>query len=77
MVDCAIAVATVEIAAHAVGVGACWAGFFMLAARADAPFLDSLDLPDGHEVFAALMLGLPRYHHRLIPPRRESRVTWM
>jgi len=77
MVDCAIAVSTVEIAAHAVGVGACWAGFFMLAARAGAPFLETLDLPEGHEVFAALMLGLPRYRHRLIPPRRESCTTWI
>lgn len=73
-VDCTIALTTLESAAHAVGVGACWAGFFMGAAKAHAPLVDALDLPSGHTARAALMLGMPRIHYQRVPPRRASRV---
>lgn len=75
--DCVIAATTVELAAHARGLGACWAGYFMYAAAAGASFVDDLGLPKGHRVCAALMLGLPRHRYRLIPPRKESRVKWL
>ena len=73
-VDCTIALTTVELAAHALGVGACWAGFFMGAALAHQPLIDALDLPPGHRARAALMLGLPRFRYRRVPARREARV---
>ena len=75
--DCAIAAASLEIAATAYGIGACWAGFFMRAANTYGPMADYLNLPEGHGVYAALMLGYPKYRYHRIPPRHEAKVRWM
>ncbi|MDZ7760585.1 MAG: nitroreductase family protein [Desulfovermiculus sp.] len=74
--DCCIAAATVEAAAPAFGLGACWAGFFMSATMEHQPINDFLQLPEGHRVYAALMLGYPQYTYRRIPPRKELQVEW-
>lgn len=44
--DCAIAVASLELAASAAGIGGCWAGFFMRAANNYTPLTAYLDLPE-------------------------------
>ena len=75
-VDCAIAVTELDLAARALGAGGCWAGLFMGAANAHPPLRDALDLPLGHKVFAALMLGWPTYRYRRLPPRNELEVRW-
>lgn len=74
--DCSISVAAIETAATAYGLGGCWAGFFMGAAKVHKPILEYLDLPDGHEVYAALILGYPKYKYNRIPPREEVRIDW-
>ena len=74
--DCSIALTTIEAAAPAFGLGACWAGFFMTAAKDHQPILDFLDLPRDHQVFGALMLGYPRFTYRRIPPRDKPKVEW-
>ncbi len=40
------------------------------------PILEYLDLPDGHEVYASLILGYPKYKYNRIPPREEARIDW-
>lgn len=72
--DCIIAITTIELAAHVLGAGACWAGFFTRAATMYAPLIDAFALPEGHKVRAALMLGMPRYRYHRVPPRHEPRV---
>jgi len=74
--DCSIAVATIEAAAPAFGLGACWAGFFMSAANDHQSIYDFLQLPEEHKVYAALMLGYPKVAYRRIPPREELKITW-
>jgi nitroreductase/ferredoxin len=75
-VDCTIALTQFELAAVAQGIGTCWAGFLMRAAREHPPLQEALGIPEGHGVFGALMFGLPRYRYRRSPPRREARVEW-
>ncbi len=75
-VDCSIALTSIEAAAGAFGLGACWAGFFMSAATEYQPILDYLDLPQGHNVYGALMLGYPKVRYYRIPPREPAKVTW-
>lgn len=74
--DCAIAVTTLELAASAMGIGGCWAGFFMRAANNYAPLEAYLDLPGGHNVYAALMLGYPKFRYQRIPAREGEKVRW-
>ncbi len=76
-VDGAIALTYFELAAHAHGVGTCWAGLLMLAAK-DSPGLNAaLGIPEGHRVLGALMAGYPKYGFRRLPPRKAAQVRWL
>lgn len=74
--NCVIAMTSLEVAATALGMGACWAGFFMNAAKRHPPLVERLDLPRHHEVYGALMIGYPKYRYPRIPPRRDAVVHW-
>lgn len=74
--DCTIALTYLELAAHAHGIGACWAGFLMSAANAYQPLTEALALPAGHKVYGALMLGYPKFRYRRIPPRQPLKIEW-
>lgn len=74
--DCAIAISYLELAAHAHGVGACWAGFLANGANDYQPLVDALGLPADHKVFGALMLGYPKFRYRRIPLREPVKVEW-
>ena len=75
-VDCTIALANFEIAAVAHGIGTCWAGLLTSAVREHAPLRETLGIPDGHDVYGAMMFGLPKYKYRRIPQRHEASVEW-
>ena len=77
VVDCSIAVASLELAASAMGIGGCWAGMFMGAANEHLPLVELLALPEDHQVYGALMLGYPKYHYQRVPPRHEASVKWL
>lgn len=74
--DCTIAISDLELTAHAFGIGGCWAGFFMRAANVYKPLVEFLDLPRNHKVYAALMLGYPKYKYHRIPPRKPAEIRW-
>ncbi len=73
-IDCTIATELLDLAAFSLGLGSCWAGFFMTAARNDRSLSDFLEIPKGHSIHTALMLGYPQEHYVRVPPRREARV---
>ena len=77
VIDCSIAVTSLELAASALGIGVCWAGLFMMAANEHPPLIKELSLPEDHQVYAALMLGYPKYRYQRIPPRRKLNVQWL
>lgn len=74
VVDCTIAVEILDLAATAIGLGACWAGFFMNAATNDPSIAEWLKLPEGHAVHGALMLGYTDELYLHIPPRSPAKV---
>ncbi len=74
--DCAIAISYLELAAHAHGVGACWAGFLVNGANDYQPLVEALGLPPEHKVYGALMLGYPKFRYRRIPLREPAKVQW-
>jgi nitroreductase/NAD-dependent dihydropyrimidine dehydrogenase PreA subunit len=75
--DCALAAAYLELAAHAHGLGACWAGFLMEVAEGCCNIRRELGIPEGHGVYAALMLGYPKYRYKRIPARRTVEIDWL
>jgi len=74
--SCCIALTYLELAAYSMGLGACWAGYFHLAAANHPPLQEALGLPDGHQCFGAMMVGYPRCRFRRIPLRNEPKVIW-
>ena len=41
------------------------------------PMARSLPLPEGQTVHGALMVGIPKYRYRRIPPRKAVRAVWV
>ncbi|GBC60585.1 nitroreductase [Desulfonema ishimotonii] len=75
--DCAIAATTLELVASGLGIGGCWAGYFMRGANSFEPLKQYLNLPEGHRVYTALMLGYPKFKYHRIPPRQDAKLSWM
>ena len=72
----AIALTTLELAAYSQGLGACWAGWFQMAATNYPPMIEALQLPEGHAFLGAMMIGYPRHRFRRIPLRNEPAILW-
>jgi nitroreductase/NAD-dependent dihydropyrimidine dehydrogenase PreA subunit len=73
---CTIALTYLELAAVGLGLGTCWAGYFMRAAGEYAPLIQALDLPQGHQCFGAMMVGYPKFNYHRLPLRDAPRITW-
>jgi len=73
---CVISMTYLELAAAALGLGTCWAGFFAAAAMAWPPLQKALKLPEGHACFAAAMVGYPKFKYHRLPLRNKPQVTW-
>jgi nitroreductase/NAD-dependent dihydropyrimidine dehydrogenase PreA subunit len=71
-----IALSYLELAAASMGLGACWAGYFNLAANLWAPLKDALGLPEGHIPFGAMLVGRPKYRYQRLPLRKEPQILW-
>ena len=75
-VDCAIALTQFELAAVSRGIGTCWGGFLMRAANGHPPLREALGIPEGHDVYGAMMFGFSRIEYRRIPARLAARIEW-
>lgn len=76
LIDSTIATTTFEIIAASRAIGTCWAGYFMMAAKAWAPLRQELMLPDGHHLTTALMVGKPKFNYTTLPERNAPIITW-
>lgn len=74
--DGVIALAYLELAAYAMGLGACWGGFVTSAAKEWPPLRQFLGLPESRGCAGAMMIGYPKYRFRRIPLRNEAQVSW-
>ncbi len=75
-VDCTSALAYFDLAAPTLGLGACWAGFIMLANLSWKPLQDALAVPEGNAVQGILMVGYPTYKYHRLVPRNAPKITW-
>lgn len=74
--SCTIALSYLELAATAMNLGTCWAGYFNAAASSFPPLVEALDLPSGHLPFGSMMVGYPRYRYQRLPARKAPQITW-
>ena len=68
--DAAIYIANFELAAKAAGFGTCWAGFTTRAASQATLVNEKIGLGSEEKVFAAVMLGQPKFAYHRVPPRK-------
>lgn len=71
-----IALTYLELAAFSYGLGACWAGYFNIAANMWGPMQSALELPAGNVAAGSMMVGYPRYSYHRIPKRRPAQIAW-
>jgi nitroreductase/NAD-dependent dihydropyrimidine dehydrogenase PreA subunit len=71
-----IALAYLELAAHASGIGACWSGYTHRAAASYPPFMEQLALPAGHLTLGVMLLGRPKFRYHRIPVRKDPGADW-
>ena len=74
--DSAIALTVFELAAPAFGLGACWAGYFRMAASGSPELKKELGIPEDHTCTGAMMVGFPKHKYRGIPKRNKESIIW-
>jgi nitroreductase len=74
--SCTIALTYLELAATGLGLGGCWAGYFMKAANQYPPLFQALALPEGHRCHGAMMVGYPKLQYHRLPLRNAPAITW-
>ncbi len=74
--DCAMALAYLELAAPVFGMGSCWNGMLLFAINQSKAIREALSIPEGHKVHGALMLGYPKYKYTRMAGRDLPPVTW-
>ena len=74
-IDSAIALSYLDLAAPSLGLGCCWAGFFMAAADYWPPLAEALNLPERHKSLGAMMVGYPKFRYHRLPTRNEAKVS--
>ncbi len=75
--DGAIALTYLELAAHALGAGCCWGGFFTHMLRAFPELREGLGIRDDEHVAGAQMIGRPVLGlPERLPPRKTPDITW-
>lgn len=77
-IDVAIAVETMDVAARASGLGACWAGYFIRASQNFPKIGERLGLNPDQIIRGGLMIGeIDREIYHQIPYRPEVNVRWI
>jgi len=65
------------IAAEALGLGTCWAGYLQIALAISPAVAKLAGVPEGRQAYAATMLGYAKYSYIAIPPRKVLDVNWL
>jgi nitroreductase/Pyruvate/2-oxoacid:ferredoxin oxidoreductase delta subunit len=72
-----IAMTYFQLAASALGLGTCWAGYLQLALTMSPAVANLAGIPEGRQSHAATMLGYAKHAYPAIPPRNPLEVTWV
>lgn len=72
-----IAMTYFQLAATALGLGTCWAGYAQIALGFSPAVAQLAGVPDGRQSQSVTMLGYPKYGYVAIPPRNPLQVNWV
>ncbi len=79
LVDSALAMYNVELLLQTKGVGTCWAGYLMRMCNQIPEMKELLSIPEGYQVYNAMMLGYPEGEEYLHIPNRHKKpkINWV
>jgi nitroreductase len=72
-----IALTYFQLAAEALGLGTCWAGYLQIALAMSPALAKLAGIPEGRQAQASTMLGYAKYAYTAIPPRKDLEVNWL
>lgn len=75
--DAGLASANIEFMANALGLGACYIGFFSMAADINPEILEKLGVQQGEEIVSVLSLGYPDVTYHRTVGRNPAEVTML
>ncbi|MFH1538895.1 MAG: nitroreductase family protein, partial [bacterium] len=75
--DCVIALAHLNIAAEARGMGCTWIGYLVAAAKLDPHLKRVFGVPKNRALNAAMILGWPKYKYKRVIPRKAAPIKWI
>ncbi len=76
LINCTIAMTTLELAATSLGLGGCWAGLVYFMAGSYPPVQAVMGIPAEKAGYAFMMLGYPKYQYSRLVARKEAPVLW-
>ncbi len=75
--DCGFASYHIAMAAETLGLGTCWIGYITAAAAQHAKVRQVADIPEGHELYSTIAVGVSaEAFHRLVP-RNPANVRYL
>jgi hypothetical protein len=74
--DSTIALTQFSLAAPTIGLGTCWSGWIMFAAKFAPPMQEFLALPEGFSCEGAMMVGYTKNDAYRMPVRKSPSIAW-
>lgn len=76
VIDAGLAASNMELMTFAEGLGMFYSGFFVRSANGNAQIKEFLEIPEGREVLACLVLGYPDVRYYRTVPRKPAKVVY-
>ena len=74
--NCTIASTYMRILADTYGLGSCYNGYLVYASKYNPEILETLNIPEGNEIYQVLTIGYPKHKFRTFVARNEAKVQW-
>jgi len=74
--DATIALTHLELLAPAFGLGACWAGYFQIAASQSAEVRRAIGITEDQIPLGSMLIGYPKYKYQRVPKRNKLSAIW-
>lgn len=71
-----IAIAHIQLAAPALGLGTTFTGSINTASQSYRPLIEAMGLPEGHIPYGTCVIGYPTENYHRIPVRKPVDVMW-
>ena len=76
MVDVALCLSYLDLAAPTMGLGTCWCGLVQRGLLDWPPLREAIGLPEGHTSHFPIMLGYPQITYHRLPERKKPKIVW-